>query len=361
MGRDGKLCLMRFGAIGEAVTLLPALHNLTRDVPEERIVLLAEDVVHRIVERDFPGIDHLSADEVYSGRGVSSLLFLGFLRELTDLLGQLRAYQFESFLCFHTYLTCTNALKPHFFHRMIRHESSYGIDAPYFPKWDVSIPYRKKEFDHVYRKNLRLVEKYGASRGKDGPWIGVEDARLRTVRERFQRQFGVDPREEEVVMVCPGAADPWRCWPPEKYRQLLGDLSSEVPATFVFTGKGNIEKEIIEKVADGLPSDRVIDASNFVSVTNLPELIDMADVFLSNDTGPMHIAVAREVPTVGLFGPGVVYHWASYDVPHFTPVYVDVPSDPILESFRDDPAILQRIPVEDVRKAFLDQYGSVQK
>ncbi|MFP4029189.1 MAG: glycosyltransferase family 9 protein [Candidatus Brocadiia bacterium] len=51
---------------------------------------------------------------------------------------------------------------------------------------------------------------------------------------------------------------------------------------------------------------------NIVGRTNVKQLaacIELCDLYISNDTGPMHLSVAMQTPTVGLFGPG---NWQGY-------------------------------------------------
>ena len=48
----------------------------------------------------------------------------------------------------------------------------------------------------------------------------------------------------------------------------------------------------------------------------LAAIISHCDLYVSNDAGPMHIAAALGVPTIGLFGPGEENIWFPYDRAH---------------------------------------------
>ena len=55
--------------------------------------------------------------------------------------------------------------------------------------------------------------------------------------------------------------------------------------------------------AGRLPEDRLISLAGQLSIGGLAALLDEAAVFVTNDSGPMHLAAALGVPTIGLFGP----------------------------------------------------------
>ena len=58
-------------------------------------------------------------------------------------------------------------------------------------------------------------------------------------------------------------------------------------------------------------------------------MISCCSVFVSNDAGPMHIAAALGVPTIGIFGPGEDFVWFPYDPSAgHTPLRKDVPCHP---------------------------------
>jgi heptosyltransferase-2 len=61
-----------------------------------------------------------------------------------------------------------------------------------------------------------------------------------------------------------------------------------------------------------LMKSSVIIAAGHTSVTQLVSLIGLLDMFISNDTGPMHISAAMEIPTIGLFGPETPQVYAPF-------------------------------------------------
>jgi len=100
----------------------------------------------------------------------------------------------------------------------------------------------------------------------------------------------------------PGAGWKHREWKPERFA-AIGDLAYEHfgAQTLIFGGPN--EKDLVDKVAGYMMYPSVRLAGN-LKIRQLAALIEKCDVFVTNDTGPMHIAVAMKTPTVALFGPG---------------------------------------------------------
>ena len=104
------------------------------------------------------------------------------------------------------------------------------------------------------------------------------------------------------IGVSPGAANSVaKQWPPERFAEAASRLAREMGAKVVIFGSGadaESGRSIAERVA--LP------AYNLVNQTTLRRFIDLTaccDVFLTNDSGGMHVAAALGVPTVVIFGP----------------------------------------------------------
>jgi heptosyltransferase-2 len=104
----------------------------------------------------------------------------------------------------------------------------------------------------------------------------------------------------EVTGVSPGAAyGTAKRWLPERFVEAAASLSHPVA---LFGSKD--ERPLCEEIAGGLRS-RGVQVHNFAGETNLGEFIELAAgcrVYLTNDSGGMHIASALGVPTVAIFG-----------------------------------------------------------
>jgi heptosyltransferase-2 len=106
-----------------------------------------------------------------------------------------------------------------------------------------------------------------------------------------------------VIGISPGAAyGTAKRWIPERFAAAAHSFEQAAPAVLVFGSGG--ERDVCEQVA--AESRRLhMDAHNLAGQTTLKEFMDLTAacrLFLTNDSGSMHLASALGVPTVAIFG-----------------------------------------------------------
>jgi heptosyltransferase-2 len=115
--------------------------------------------------------------------------------------------------------------------------------------------------------------------------------------DRF-RQLGLG---DIVIGVSPGAAyGTAKRWLPERFAESANQVAGELAAAVAIFGSKE-ERVLCESVAAAIAGP----VKNFAGETTLGEFIDLAAacrVYLTNDSGAMHIASALRVPTVAIFG-----------------------------------------------------------
>ena len=120
--------------------------------------------------------------------------------------------------------------------------------------------------------------------------------------EKFLRNHGINEKKELVIGICPASGETVveRRWPKEKFAELADRLVDKYKASIIFIGSEN-EKLLINNV-QALMKNKSFDSSG-IKLGQSIALIDKCKLFISNDTGPMHIAAAQGIKTIGLFGP----------------------------------------------------------
>ena len=96
-----------------------------------------------------------------------------------------------------------------------------------------------------------------------------------------------------------------RRWPLAHYAKTIGILLRDLPRLKIALIGAAEEAEYVADLRRLLPSGeaRVKDFAGLTSLGSLMALLSRADCLLSNDSGPLHLALALETPVVGLFGP----------------------------------------------------------
>jgi len=119
----------------------------------------------------------------------------------------------------------------------------------------------------------------------------------------------------KTVGIAPGAAyGGAKRWEAHKFAEVALKLSNE--CDIVILGSSN-EESIGKKIEDVLKFNDVANYQNLVGKTTLTQLLSHIaglDLFICNDSGPMHIAGALGIPTVSIFGPTnfrQTYQWGN--------------------------------------------------
>jgi|GEM_PF-1045260 len=97
---------------------------------------------------------------------------------------------------------------------------------------------------------------------------------------------------------CERAAS--RRWMKEGFASIADKVKEEFGATVVFTGSAN-DRALIDEVAKLMKTTPLI--ATDLTIKQFVALLGSFSLFISNDTGPMQLGAAMDVPTIGLFGP----------------------------------------------------------
>ena len=92
-------------------------------------------------------------------------------------------------------------------------------------------------------------------------------------------------------------------WYPDKFAGVASSFSDKFDI-IIFGGPNEVE--MANEIEQNLISENVSNYTNLAGKTNIKELcenIGGCSLFITNDSGPMHVAAAYQVPTVAIFGP----------------------------------------------------------
>ena len=113
------------------------------------------------------------------------------------------------------------------------------------------------------------------------------------------------------VGIHAGARQPIRRWPAEYFAQIADTLANRFHAQVILTG-GHAEEATVQTVTQNM-NIPYLNLAGKTSLGGLAAVISELDLFISNDTGPAHIANAVNTPSITLFGPVDPKRWAALD------------------------------------------------
>lgn len=177
---------------------------------------------------------------------------------------------------------------------------------------------------------------------------------IAAVRDLLGRLSGGGPAGP-VVLLNANCSDllPVRRWPPERYVRLAGLLLESRPdVTVIFTGAQG-EADAVEELAGSIGSNRCFSLAGRTSMRELLTLYTLADVLVTNDSGPAQFASLTPVRVVTLFGPETPVLFAARSPRNFV-LSSGLPCSPCVNAYNDrkspcrDNLCMQRISVRQV-------------
>lgn len=127
--------------------------------------------------------------------------------------------------------------------------------------------------------------------------------RIEGLAEQAQCSFKLDA--QPLFLVNPNASEllVQRRWAPERFSALIVELQRKWPDSLILITGSPAEFEYVENVRLGAKASNTLNFAGQVSFSELPALYSLADVMITNDSGPGHFSSVTDLHTVVLFGP----------------------------------------------------------
>ena len=117
----------------------------------------------------------------------------------------------------------------------------------------------------------------------------------------FLATYQID-RQHPLIAIHPGSPIALKRWLPERYAELADWLIAQKRAQILFVG---VKDEIpITTEIQALMQGESINIAGKTTLIQLASILHTCNVFIGNDSGPMHLAAAVGTQTIGLYGPG---------------------------------------------------------
>ena len=170
-----------------------------------------------------------------------------------------------------------------------------------------TVKFRKDQ--HMLQNYLDMLRVIGMNFNVDH----LERISIGGIEQKKTNDFLQEKKKRKyLVGITPGVAETAknRMWFEERFSQVADRIILELDADVIFIdNKAN--NEIVEKIIKGM-KETPINSSGLFSLKEVFSLIGKCNVYVSNDTGPMHIAAAQGCKTIGLFGPNIPVLWGPY-------------------------------------------------
>ena len=291
--RHKKIIVTYLMHLGDLVLITPFLQILRRHAIGSDITLVVDEKVADVVRYN-PNIDHLvTVDKLGKDNSIRALWHIG--RRLHhnhyDMLINLHPNERTSFLA-----TVIHAKE---FVGM-----SHFLARPFMSR------YTRLDRLHLHAADMyiNVLDQLGIN---DYRSDGLQIMTCPAWDEKaaaFYESHGVGP-QDKLIGFNIGSAVPQKRWPPERFVGVADYFASR-GYRCVFFG-GTMDEAMVHEATTAMTHEALVATGQF-SIGELTAAIRRCSLFITNDSGPMHIAVSQHVPLVALYGPSNPKFYGPY-------------------------------------------------
>lgn len=283
--RVRRILVVSSTAIGDTLFATPAWRALRRRYPTARIVGHVRDKLVPLFA-DNPDLDAI-------------IPYAGGYRRFFDTVRAFRRERFDLAVIFH-------GIGPQAIPMAVLSEAPFVIRIPNSGEYGYllsnaeaspeNLPYPG---EHALRCRLRIASMVDA-KSEDVRMVLPVSQEDRHSGQALLAQVGVDP-EAPTVGLVPGAATVFKQWPADRFvAATQGLLDGRAGWRVVLVGSRE-EQKLASEIAQGI-GPAAVSLAGLLELRALRGLVAGLRLLLTNDTGPLHIAVALGTPTLSLFG-----------------------------------------------------------
>lgn len=273
--------------IGDAVMATPILSDIRHHWPDTKITAMCQGAVATLILED-PHVD-----EILSFKRPSGWLHR---QQHGEILEPLQRGHYDMGILL------TNSLSSAWWFWRGDVKNRVGYDT-HWRRWllDTAVPLPKEiQNQHLVVTYKMLLEPLGFPLSDTPPRLYLTRQEQMTTHDWLKTHGITD--QHAIIGINPGAAyGSAKCWLPDRFKAVVKQLLDN-PRNFILFFGDKAGAPLVEDICAQLPPERVINLAGKTSLRELMAFIKSCHVFLTNDSGPMHIASALGTPLLALFG-----------------------------------------------------------
>jgi len=302
-----RILIVQLGGIGDVVMSTPVIKALRQRYKDAYIALL-------VISRSAPVVEGLSyIDELFvidvKLITIRQLITIPYLFKTVRLIRMLRSKKFDLAINLKRIWSWSGAFKTAAFIHLIGAKESVGVKGKKSFFYSINVKKLGSRTKHAVEENIDVVSALG---------VEVKDTKLIVPISDDDREFvarflsGNNVSDTDILVgFNPGAFRPSRRWLISRWSRLAEELIEEYNCKIIIAGARS-EAKMIEKIRDAVSrKENIITNTNF-TLKQYTALMERLSLFITNDTGPMHMAASTDVAIIALFGPGEVDKFYPY-------------------------------------------------
>jgi ADP-heptose:LPS heptosyltransferase len=282
-----NVLVVRLSALGDVTRTMPSVLALIKRFPTARFTWLVESNSAGLL-KGIPNLEILEIDR----KALRSGGPLAKIRAFSKVISDIKSHRFDLSIDFHGVLK--SAILPFLARIPIRvgYEKGFSKEGA---RWFLT---------HRYSGAFRQVSRYGRNEML-AKWLapGLEVEPIGFALDVAAKEKIRHAMSDQPIILFPGTSAHGRNkrWPAASWAALFRRLHTEHKTVFAFGPADEAYREALRELLADIPGGLPVLPS--FRLTEMAGALGMAKVFVSCDTGPMHMASVQGVPIVALMGP----------------------------------------------------------
>jgi heptosyltransferase-1 len=336
-----KILFIKLSAIGDVVQTLPALEAIKKLYPDSEITWIVEEAAAGILD-GHPLIDRvlISRRKVLTGMLKHPFTLMRGLIGIVSFFYELRSTRYDIAIDFQGLFKSGILIGLSHANRKIgfdrTRELSYLFLNERLPAYDIE--------KHALERYLDVARYLGAKDPSPTCTLPMKHE----ISKMSRKIAAVKEQGKPLVVINPVARWKTKLWRERNFAELADRLAQEKQALVIFTGSP-ADRDVNQRIISWMKQS----AMNWAGETSLKELAALAvlsDLFITTDTGPMHLAAAAGAKVLALFGPTAPWRTGPYGKSQLV-VRAGIECSPCFKrNCEDNIRCMEGITVEDVMR-----------
>ena len=271
--------------VGDLIMATPVLEDLKQKFPDATLTAMAKKPLCSLLKKD------KNIDELFCFKKQKNI----FLRrkENKNIIENLREGQYD------LGILLSNSFSSAWLFSQGKVKNIIGYKKDFRSLLlDIALKF-SKEKKHQVIKYKELLKPLGIEISNTRPNIYLDEEEINQSKELIYQRGYTD--DKNLIGINPLAKyGQAKCWSLDRFKEIALKLVEDEKNLVVFFGDFSSE-EVLKDLFLDMPK-QVINLANKTNLRQLASLIHECDLFLTNDSGPMHIAAAFDIPLLALFG-----------------------------------------------------------
>jgi heptosyltransferase II len=286
MVNQKKILLARTDRLGDLVLTTPAIKAIRKAYPDAYIAMVVRPYAYLVV-KDNPYLDEVILYDKY-GEHRSFIATIRFGMYI-------RRRGFDRAVIFHP----TNRM----------HIIAYIANIPRRIGYDNKLKFlltdKIKNTKHEGAKHekdytLDTLKPLGIEIAENELLVPVDDISKKQAEDILARHGF--KKSDKIIAIHPGASCASKIWPSERFAKLSDLLITRHNVKIIILGGNDKRDMLCVDVLKKFMQNKAIFLNGILDITQLAAVLQKAVVFISNDSGPVHVATAIGTPVVDIFG-----------------------------------------------------------